>query len=139
MRTVPLGNTGVDVSIYCLGAMYFGTRNDAAGSYRLLDQYTDAGGFFVDTANIYAHWVEGFQGGESETLLGEWMRARGNRSRITINGIDQVAACGKKKRMTAATASHIQHRAGSTHQRSPASHPGRGFSRCGAGIFRCVR
>lgn len=84
MRTVPLGNTGVDVSIYCLGAMYFGTRNDAASSYRLLDQYTDAGGFFVDTANIYAHWVEGFQGGESETLLGEWMRARGNRSRIFL-------------------------------------------------------
>ena len=68
MRTLPLGNTGVDVSIYCLGAMYLGTRNDAASSYRLLDQYVDAGGFFVDTANIYAHWVEGFRGGESETL-----------------------------------------------------------------------
>ena len=76
MRTVPLGNTGVDVSIYCLGAMYLGTRNDAASSYRLLDQYVDAGGFFVDTANIYAHWVEGFRGGESEALLGEWLRAR---------------------------------------------------------------
>ncbi len=84
MRTVPLGNTGVDVSIYCLGAMYLGTRNDAASSYRLLDLYMDAGGFFIDTANIYAHWVEGFQGGESETLLGEWMRARGNRGRIFL-------------------------------------------------------
>ncbi len=84
MRTVPLGSTGVDVSIYCLGAMYFGTRNDAASSYRLLDQYVDAGGFFIDTANIYAHWVEGFKGGESETLLGEWLRARGNRSRMFI-------------------------------------------------------
>lgn len=84
MRTVPLGSTGVDVSIYCLGAMYVGTRNDAASSYRLLDQYMDAGGFFIDTANIYAHWVEGFRGGESETLLGEWMRARGNRSRIFL-------------------------------------------------------
>ena len=84
MRTVPLGNTGVDVSIYCLGAMYLGTRNDAASSYRLLDQYMAAGGFFIDTANIYAHWVEGFRGGESETLLGEWMRARGNRSRIFL-------------------------------------------------------
>jgi aryl-alcohol dehydrogenase-like predicted oxidoreductase len=84
MRTVPLGHTGVEVSILCLGAMYFGTRNDAASSYRLLDQYTAAGGSFIDTANIYAHWVEGFRGGESETLLGEWMRARGNRDRLFI-------------------------------------------------------
>jgi aryl-alcohol dehydrogenase-like predicted oxidoreductase len=84
MRTVPLGNTGVDVSIYCLGAMYLGTRNDAASSYRLLDQYVDGGGFFVDTANIYAHWVEGFRGGESETLLGQWLRTRGNRARIFL-------------------------------------------------------
>jgi aryl-alcohol dehydrogenase-like predicted oxidoreductase len=64
--------------------MYLGTRNDAASSYRLLDQYVDAGGFFIDTANIYAHWVEGFGGGESETVLGEWLRARGNRSRIFL-------------------------------------------------------
>jgi aryl-alcohol dehydrogenase-like predicted oxidoreductase len=84
MRTVPLGHTGVEVSILCLGAMYFGTRNDAASSYRLLDQYTAAGGSFIDTANIYAHWVEGFRGGESETLLGEWMRAQGNRDRLFI-------------------------------------------------------
>jgi aryl-alcohol dehydrogenase-like predicted oxidoreductase len=84
MRTAPLGHTGVQVSIFCLGAMYFGTRNDAASSYRLLDQYVAAGGSFIDTANIYAHWVEGFRGGESETLLGEWMRQRGNRSRLFI-------------------------------------------------------
>jgi aryl-alcohol dehydrogenase-like predicted oxidoreductase len=84
MRTISLGQTGVDVSIYCLGAMYFGTRNDAASSYRLLDQYMGAGGMFIDTANIYAHWVEGFGGGESETLLGEWMRARGNRAQLFI-------------------------------------------------------
>jgi aryl-alcohol dehydrogenase-like predicted oxidoreductase len=64
--------------------MYFGTRNDEASSYRLLDQYVAAGGFFIDTANIYAHWVEGFGGGESETLLGEWMRARRNRSRLFL-------------------------------------------------------
>jgi aryl-alcohol dehydrogenase-like predicted oxidoreductase len=84
MRKVPLGSTGIDVSIYCLGAMYFGTRNDQATSYRLLDQYVDAGGTFIDTANIYAHWVAGFQGGESETLLGDWLRARGNRGRIFL-------------------------------------------------------
>ena len=84
MQTTPLGRSGVDVSIYCLGAMYFGSRNDRATSYRMLDRYVDAGGSFIDTANIYAWWVEGFRGGESETLLGEWMRERRNRDRLFI-------------------------------------------------------
>lgn len=85
MRTQKLGHTDVDVSSLCLGAMYLGTRNDQLSSYRLLDQYMDAGGSFIDTANIYAHWVNGgFKGGESETLLGEWMRERGNRSQVFI-------------------------------------------------------
>lgn len=84
MRTVPLGNTGVDVSALCLGAMYFGTRNDERTSFELLDQYVAAGGTFIDTANIYAHWVEGGQGGESESLLGRWMKARGNRADLFL-------------------------------------------------------
>lgn len=84
MKTQQLGHTGVEVSSLCLGAMYFGSRNDKATSYRILDQYVDAGGTFIDTANIYAHWVAGNQGGESETLLGEWMKARGHRDRLFI-------------------------------------------------------
>ena len=84
MKTVPLGSTGVNVSILCLGAMYFGTEEDETTSFRLLDQYLDAGGTFIDTANIYAHWVPGFKGGESEALLGRWMRARRNRDRLFI-------------------------------------------------------
>ncbi|MEO8612350.1 MAG: aldo/keto reductase [Chloroflexota bacterium] len=84
MKTQKLGQTGVDVSSLCLGAMFFGTRNDQPTSFRLLDQYVDAGGSFIDSANIYAHWVSGFKGGESETLLGEWMRQRGNRSQVFI-------------------------------------------------------
>jgi aryl-alcohol dehydrogenase-like predicted oxidoreductase len=84
MKTVPLGHTGIPVSALCLGAMYFGTRQDEATSYRLLDQYVDAGGFFIDTANIYAHWVPGFKGQESEALLGRWMQQRNNRARLFI-------------------------------------------------------
>lgn len=84
MKTQRLGSSGVDVSAMCLGAMYFGSRNDRALSYRILDHFLDAGGTFIDTANIYAHWVEGFKGGESETLLGEWMRERGNRQKLFI-------------------------------------------------------
>jgi aryl-alcohol dehydrogenase-like predicted oxidoreductase len=84
MKTRPLGKTGVEVSAMCLGAMYFGSRNDRQVSYRILDRYMGAGGNFIDTANIYSHWVEGFKGGESETLLGEWMRERGNRQDVFI-------------------------------------------------------
>lgn len=84
MKTVPLGRTGEQVSAFCLGAMYFGSRDDKETSVQLLDQYTAAGGTFIDTANIYAHWIQGFGGGESETLLGEWMRSRGHRQDLFI-------------------------------------------------------
>lgn len=49
-----------------------------------MDQYADAGGFFLDTANIYSFWLPGFEGGESETVLGKWLQARQNRSRLFI-------------------------------------------------------
>ena len=54
--------------------MYFGTRVDPKMSRRVLDAYVEAGGTFLDTANSYAHWIEGWKCGESETLLGKWMR-----------------------------------------------------------------
>ncbi len=84
MNTVPLGRSGVNVSALCLGAMYFGSSTDKETSWQLLDQYTEAGGSFIDTANIYARWVPGCSGGESETLLGEWMRERKNREQLFI-------------------------------------------------------
>lgn len=84
MKKVKLGNSGVCVSAFCLGAMYFGTRTDEQMSYRLLDQYVEAGGSFIDTANIYAWWVSGHEGGESETLLGRWLQRRNNRSKMFI-------------------------------------------------------
>lgn len=77
MQTLKLGDTGVAVSALCLGCMYFGTTIDLATAMRLLDQYLDAGCSFLDTANNYAFWVEGAQGGESEQLLGRWTRQRG--------------------------------------------------------------
>ena len=84
MKTVQLGSTHTDVSIMCLGAMYLGTKQDYTLSARLLDRYVEAGGTFIDTANIYAHWVPGCNGGESEAVLGRWMRERGNRDRLFI-------------------------------------------------------
>jgi aryl-alcohol dehydrogenase-like predicted oxidoreductase len=57
---------------------------DAAMSFALLDAYAEAGGGFLDTANKYASWLPGFEGGESERLLGRWMKERGNRSRLFL-------------------------------------------------------
>jgi aryl-alcohol dehydrogenase-like predicted oxidoreductase len=84
MRTAPLGNTDVEVSAFCLGTMHFGSRTDKETSYRILDQYVEAGGSFLDTANNYAMWVPGYVGGESESLLGEWMRERKNRTQVFV-------------------------------------------------------
>ena len=84
MKTVALGYSSEQVSAMCLGAMYFGTRQDEAESYRLLDMYVDAGGRFIDTANVYARWIEGAQGGESESLLGRWLQSRGHRDGLFI-------------------------------------------------------
>ena len=75
-----LGPSGCVVSSYALGTMTFGAETDEAGSFALLDQFVDAGGTFIDTANCYSHWYPGGQGGESETVLGQWMRDRKNRA-----------------------------------------------------------
>jgi aryl-alcohol dehydrogenase-like predicted oxidoreductase len=82
MRYVRLGRTDTKVSELCLGAMFFGTTTPTDMSERLLDMFVDAGGNFIDTANIYATWRG--KGGESETLLGKWMQARKNRARIFV-------------------------------------------------------
>ena len=84
MKKISLGPTRETVSALCLGTMYFGTATDGPLSYRLLDQYAEAGGSFLDTANVYARWVDGCVGGESETLLGRWMQERHNRSSMFI-------------------------------------------------------
>ncbi|MFD3399973.1 aldo/keto reductase [Kribbella sp. NPDC058693] len=72
------------VSQIALGAMLMGTATDEATSYAILDRYVEAGGTFVDTANNYAFWVNGTQGGESEQLLGRWLRSRGVGDELTI-------------------------------------------------------
>ena len=82
--TLPLGDTGTDVSALGLGTLNFGSRTDRTTSIALLNAYTDAGGTFLDTANCYSYWVPGCVGGESESLLGAWMRQRGNRDRLFV-------------------------------------------------------
>jgi aryl-alcohol dehydrogenase-like predicted oxidoreductase len=73
-----------EVSVLSLGAMRFGTATDEATSFAILDRYVEAGGTFIDTADNYAFWASGTQGGESEELLGRWRRSRGVGDEIVI-------------------------------------------------------
>ncbi|GAB2728315.1 aldo/keto reductase [Nocardia thraciensis] len=79
-----LGTTDVDVFPLCLGGNVFGWTADQAVSFAVLDAYAAAGGNFVDTADVYSAWVPGNSGGESETVLGQWLAARGNRDSVVI-------------------------------------------------------
>lgn len=84
MQKRSLGKSGPQVSTLCLGCLNFGTNTDRHVSYQLLDQYMDAGGNFLDTSNNYAFWNGAGIGGQSESLLGEWMKERGNRNSIFL-------------------------------------------------------
>ena len=84
MKKVTLGKTNLSVSTLCLGAMRFGARDSKEFSFQQFDYFVEQGGYFIDTANIYAHWYEGASGGESETMLGLWLKERGNRKDVVI-------------------------------------------------------
>ena len=73
-----------EVSVLCFGAMLLGTAVDEAASFALLDRFVAAGGTFLDTANNYAFWLTGSQGGESEAVLGRWRRSRGIRDEVVV-------------------------------------------------------
>jgi aryl-alcohol dehydrogenase-like predicted oxidoreductase len=79
-----LGRTGLRVSALCLGGNTFGWTTDQKGSEAVLDAYVEAGGNFIDTADIYSRWVSGHAGGESESVLGTWTNARRNRHAVLI-------------------------------------------------------
>ncbi|RCV47698.1 aldo/keto reductase [Marinitenerispora sediminis] len=83
-RTIGTGSAARRVSAICLGALPFGSTVDEETSFAILDRFVAAGGSFVDTANNYAFWVPGFQGGESETVLGRWRADRGVGDEVTI-------------------------------------------------------
>jgi aryl-alcohol dehydrogenase-like predicted oxidoreductase len=79
-----LGRSGLQVSPICLGGNVFGWTVDESMSFRLLDGWVDAGMNFVDTADVYSRWVPGHAGGESETIIGKWLRQSGKRQRIVL-------------------------------------------------------
>ena len=71
--------TDLSVHPLCLGGNVFGWSADESQSQAVLDAFSDLGGNFIDTADVYSEWVEGNVGGESETIIGNWMKSRGNR------------------------------------------------------------
>jgi aryl-alcohol dehydrogenase-like predicted oxidoreductase len=78
-----LGNTGLDVFGLCLGGNVFGWGADEQESFAVLDAYAAAGGNFIDTADVYSLWVPG-NDGDSERIIGRWLKARGNRDEIVL-------------------------------------------------------
>ncbi|MCC6179594.1 MAG: aldo/keto reductase [Chloroflexi bacterium] len=84
MELRQLGQSDLRVYPLCLGGNVFGWTANEEASFAVLDAYLEAGGNFVDTADVYARWAPGNSGGESESVLGRWMAARKNRSSVII-------------------------------------------------------
>ncbi|WP_119303835.1 aldo/keto reductase [Dongia deserti] len=79
-----LGKSDLYVAPLCLGGNVFGWTADEAMSFKLLDAFIDAGFNFVDTADVYSKWAPGHHGGESEIIIGDWLRRRGKRDDVII-------------------------------------------------------
>ena len=79
-----LGNSGLLVGPLALGGNVFGWTADEATSFEVLDAFVAAGMNLIDTADAYSRWIPGHQGGESETVIGKWLKSRGQRARVLI-------------------------------------------------------
>ena len=79
-----LGASSLEISPICFGGNVFGWTVTEAESFRLLDAFLDAGFNFVDTADVYSRWADGNDGGESEIILGKWLKSRGGREKIVL-------------------------------------------------------
>ena len=86
-----------------LGGNTFGWTSDRETSFAVLDAFVAAGGSFIDTADVYAAWAEGSEGGDSETVLGEWFEARGNREEIVL-----ATKVGAKPSRTGLSAANVE-------------------------------
>ncbi len=84
MKKRALGNSGLEVAPLALGGNVFGWTTDERTTFKILDAFVAAGCNLIDTADMYSRWVPGNKGGESETLLGKWVRRSGNRRMILI-------------------------------------------------------
>jgi len=79
-----LGKSNIEIAPLVFGGNVFGWTVDEQGSFKLLDAFLDAGFDCVDTADVYSKWKSGNKGGESETIIGNWFKARGNRAKVIL-------------------------------------------------------
>jgi len=84
MNKRKLGNSGLEISPLVFGGNVFGWTLDEASSFKLLDAFVAAGFNAIDTADVYSKWVPGHTGGESETILGKWLKRGGNRNKVIV-------------------------------------------------------
>jgi aryl-alcohol dehydrogenase-like predicted oxidoreductase len=84
MKTRTLGRSGIAVPKLCFGGNVFGWTIDQAASFRILDALAERELSFIDTADVYSAWVDGNQGGESETIIGNWLKKTGKRDGIIL-------------------------------------------------------
>jgi aryl-alcohol dehydrogenase-like predicted oxidoreductase len=81
----PIGDSGIEVAPLALGGNVFGWTANEAASFAVLDAFVDAGGTMIDTADVYSAWVPGHHGGESESVIGRWLkRDPGKRDKVVI-------------------------------------------------------
>ncbi|ESY52920.1 MULTISPECIES: aldo/keto reductase [unclassified Mesorhizobium] len=105
MQKRRLGQTDLSIAPLVLGGNVFGWTADEKTSFDLLDRFGDAGLNAIDTADAYSRWVPGHAGGESETIIGKWMKSRGNRDKIiVITKVGSDMGQGKKD----LSAAHIE-------------------------------
>ena len=84
MKTRKLGRSGIEISPFVFGGNVFGWTVDQSNSFKLLDAFVGADFNAIDTADTYSKWVPGHKGGESEQIIGEWMKQRGNRNKVIV-------------------------------------------------------
>ena len=84
MQKRKLGNSGLQIAPLMFGGNVFAWTVDEATSFKLLDRFVAAGLDAIDTADVYSKWVPGHKGGESETVIGNWLKARGGRDKVVI-------------------------------------------------------
>ena len=84
MKSRPLGRAGLDIAPLVLGGNVFGWTTDEQTSFAILDSFAEAGFNAIDTADVYSAWAPGHKGGESETIIGKWLKASGKRGQMII-------------------------------------------------------
>ena len=84
MNMRKLGKTGMEIAPLVLGGNVFGWTADQSASFKLLDKFVNAGFNAIDTADVYSKWVPGYKGGESEQVIGEWIKRSGKRNQIIL-------------------------------------------------------